>query len=298
MTTVRTGSRLHFGLLTTAASPRAFGGIGVLLAEPAVRVRVMLADTWSVTGPHAERARRVAEPVAAGHALALEVLECPPEHIGLGVGTQLSLAVAQATVLACTGQAESAPTLAARVGRGLRSGIGVHGFAHGGWLVDGGKGPTTQVAPLLARLAGPSDWRWVLLWPEGPRWCGAAEQQAFAAPPMLPSTHTAELARLVWQELLPAVAEADVRSAGAALTAYNRLSGELFRAVQGGVYASPAIAQTIAELLAAGAAGAGQSSWGPTVFALVADADQARWLAARYPDAAVAAVANCGWQSE
>jgi predicted sugar kinase len=69
---------------------------------------------------------------------------------------------------------------------------------------------------------------------------------------------------------------------GDAVHEFNRRAGEPFAAAQGGAYASPAIAELIVELRALGIRGVGQSSWGPTVFAMVPDSDTALSLVLRY----------------
>src|SRR5437660_10762195 len=102
MTRVETGSRLHFGLLRPAAAPgeRAFGGCGLMVQAPAVRVAVRPAAAWDADGPAAGRAlafaRRCADALGGAGPHHVTVEACPPEHVGLGVGTQLGLAVARA----------------------------------------------------------------------------------------------------------------------------------------------------------------------------------------------------------
>lgn len=80
------------------------------------------------------------------------------------------------------------------------------------------------------------------------------------------------ISSIVADRLLPAAATGDVRSFGAAVAEIGRLNGEWYAAEQGGVY-RPSIASLVATLRDHGAVfGAGQSSWGPTVYA-VTDAD-------------------------
>src|SRR5262249_58308056 len=101
MPRVEPGSRLHFGLLRPPPSDgdRGFGGCGLMVEAPAVRVAVEPAAGWSATGPAADRALAVARRVAGdGRPLRVTVEACPPEHVGLGTGTQLSLAVARAVL--------------------------------------------------------------------------------------------------------------------------------------------------------------------------------------------------------
>src|SRR5581483_1141557 len=126
-------------------------------------------------------------------------------------------------------------------------GVGVHGFDRGGFLVDGGKGDPAAVAPLVARLPFPDDWRVVLVTPPVPAdWHGPRERAAFAA--LRPAGADDALCRLVLLGLLPALAERDLPAFAAALGEYNARAGEPFRAAQGGAYASPATAAVIAWL--------------------------------------------------
>jgi predicted sugar kinase len=79
--------------------------------------------------------------------------------------------------------------------------------------------------------------------------------------------------------MLPAAAEHDLQSFGEALYDFNRRSGEMFAPVQGGLYAGPAVEEVEAFIRRWGIRGVGQSSWGPTVFAIAGDQDQAEALA-------------------
>lgn len=81
--------------------------------------------------------------------------------------------------------------------------------------------------------------------------------------------------------LLPALVEGELAEFGAALTQIQRLVGECFSPVQGDNFSNPHSAELIEAFLAWGAAGAGQSSWGPTVYGLVAGEAQGQRLAGR-----------------
>jgi beta-RFAP synthase len=274
MIRVLTGSRLHFGLLRPppAEDQRGFGGCGLMIEAPAVRVAVEPASDWSATGPSADRALDVGRHVAQDRPHRIVVEECPPEHVGLGVGTQLSLAVARAVTQALGGPVKSAVELARLTGRGGRSGVGVHGFDHGGFLVDGGKRGKDMLAPLVARAEFPPEWRIVLLTPPGPAvWHGDRERAAFAA--LAGTAADDSLCRLVLLGMLPALAEHDLQAFSAALYEYNTRAGEPFRAAQGGSFAAGS-ADLIDWVRRQGIAGVGQSSWGPTVFGVVGDAER------------------------
>lgn len=300
-------SRLHFGFLSLAGgepsqlgtSSRWFGGVGLMIAQPDLCLRVTPASSWSAEGPLAERALAFAQRFAESscrdeqrerlppHHLRIE--RAMPAHTGLGSGSQLGLSVARALAdswqLPC-----DLPTLARRVGRGLRSALGAHGFAQGGLLVEAGKRAPEGLSPLVARHPFPEAWRIVVALPndETPAVRGAAglhgreEVQAFARlTPQAAEGRTETLCRLVLLGLLPALVEGDVDAFGEALYEFNARVGETFAPVQGGVYASPRVAELTAFVRSQHVRGVAQSSWGPAVFAVVADEEQANRLAAQ-----------------
>jgi beta-RFAP synthase len=124
---------------------------------------------------------------------------------------------------------------------------------------------------LVARLNFPSVWAVVLFTPAvGPAWHGGHEHQAFARLKAAgPSpAETEALCRLILTGLLPALASEDLETFGEAVYELNARAGDAFAAAQGGRYAGPAVAALIGRLRAAGIRGVGQSSWGPTVFAI------------------------------
>jgi len=278
---VHASSRLHFGLLGLSSrdkpeqTVRDFGGIGLMIEKPGVVVAVETASAWSAEGPLAERAldyarqftRSLSLPTTPSFHIAVE--HCAPEHVGLGTGTQLGLAVARG-LAAALGHADlPAPALAQHIGRGRRSAIGIHGFDLGGLLVDGGKGPATAVAPLVARVGFPLNWRVILVLISGPQGLhGSPESQAFA------ELHgrqqrTDTLCRLVLLGILPAVVERDLPAFGAALYEFNRLVGEMFRPFQSGTYALEQGAAVVEFVRGQGVPAVGQTSWGPAIFAVV-----------------------------
>jgi beta-RFAP synthase len=291
MIRVRAASRLHFGLLSLpgAEGPltpadRHFGGVGLMVQEPRLCLAARPAAAWAAEGPLAGRALAFAERFCQarreeGRALPLPhhlvVEAAAPEHAGLGSGTQLGLAVARALAESCDADKPGAPDLARWVGRGARSALGAHGFARGGFLVEAGKTDGQALAPLVAQAAFPEAWRVVLVLPggarglHGPGECRAFERLADLRPD---PARTAALCRLVLLGLLPALAERDLPAFGEALYEFNRRVGEAFRPVQGGVYAHPGSEEVVGFVRRQGVRGVGQSSWGPALFAVTADA--------------------------
>lgn len=287
--TVRTGSRLHFGLLgpPPRAGRRGYGGVGLMVERPGLLVSIDRADRWHAEGPLADRALEQARRYAARAGLGahhIRVSRAPPPHAGLGTGTQLAAAVVRALTESGGQPLERAEELARAAGRGLRSAIGVHGFLRGGLLVDGGKLDGDTLAPLIVRHDFPEPWRVVLTIPPwGPGLHGEAEAAAFQRLVHGQPQHgvTEQCCRSLGCEILPALAEGNLDAFGEALHDFNRLAGEVFSVTQGGPYASRDVAELVGFLRGLGVRGVGQSSWGPAVFAIVADEDRAQHTAAR-----------------
>jgi beta-RFAP synthase len=188
--------------------------------------------------------------------------------------------VAQA-LAALHGRTVDAPTLAEAAGRAARSAVGMWTFALGGLVVEGGvRRGAERPAPLLMRHAVPDAWRIVLVVPNAePGLSGVAEDQAFGR--LVPSAErSAAIAQLVLTSLLPALVERDLEEFGCALTSVQRLVGDAFAPVQGGRF-HPRAGALVEALLRGGAAGAGQSSWGPAVYGVVGSEAAGRELASR-----------------
>lgn len=295
---MRAPARLHFGLLSIGdAQSRQFGGVGVMIDRPATDVRVRLAESVAevprdpATGrayEFADRFRRSLndrDEFARVADLAIEVIEAPGEHIGLGSGTQMALSVARAMAVFAGHVNMSSDELARRVGRGNRSAIGVHGFQLGGFIVEGGKTDSSKISPLVARLNFPDEWQFVLVIEDGAKGRhGIEEREAFDQLAPIPVSLTAELCRLTMLGMLPAIADRDYSAFCESLTEFGQKVGECFAPYQRGPYSSGLAPTTLEVLARHGVRGIAQSSWGPTIAAVVDSRFRAEWLAARLAD--------------
>jgi beta-RFAP synthase len=273
----------------------------MMIAEPRCIVRLTASSEWHASGVDAHRAvasaKRsldfIATQVAARQrpagaaqqlpqAFDIEVLKSIPAHCGLGSGTQLALAVAAGVRSLCGFPAANAEELAAMVGRGRRSAIGCHGFQSGGLLYELGSYPGEPLGRLSTRVEIPAEWRVVLITAsQPPGLSGEHELKAFNQLPPVPESTTARLKQLAESSIVPAAEQDDLEAFGEALFEYGRLAGECFASVQGGPYASTEIAACVDTLRRLGVRGVGQSSWGPTVFAIAADEAHAEEIIAR-----------------
>ncbi len=159
--------------------------------------------------------------------------------------------------------------------------MGLAAFTEGGLIVDGGRDDSGAPPPVIARLPYPEDWRVVLILDEAMTGVhGSRETEAFRDLPPFEAAQAAEICRIVLMQILPAAATAEPTGFGAGITEIQKRIGDHFAPHQGGRYASPAVAEALATIAQSGVPGYGQSSWGPTGFALMPSQAEAERLVA------------------
>lgn len=328
MLEVRTGSRLHFGLFELSeGQPLQYGGLGLMVEEPSLKIRIRpksgehcaLDDLNQRIG--AVLRRRCDLGIGTGPLDAhVELLTPYRIHSGLGFGTQLACAVAVGVELFAGARqsfaqlggqwqevmhaipvdpASATAWLANYSGRGRRSSIGLHGFLHGGFILDSGHAPKslTEVGEQLdadggatisqreiatTHLTLPDAWRVVLIIPsDDNRISGLQESNLLQAV----SKHANP-----WRQRMIDLAEAcrhqlygsgDFVGFTSVIDQYTALAGRLFESVQGGIYRGGTIERAVALARNHGLSGVGQSSWGPAVFGFAPDLDAASAIAKR-----------------
>lgn len=314
--------RLHLGFLDPSASlGRRFGSLGLVVGGLQTRLTLKRAAAARLSAgtPDGEaELARAAEHLTTLQAhtgrdepLHLHMAEALPAHAGFGSGTQLALAVGRAFA-ALHGLDLATAEIARLLGRGLRSGIGIAAFDQGGLLLDAGPGADGSPAPLLSRLALPAAWRVLLvLDPARDGLSGAPEKEAIEALPRFPQEAAAAVCHEVLMRVLAGAASGDFAAFAAGLSRVQALVGGHFAPAQGGsLYASPEVARVCEWIARHETAGVGQTSWGPTGFAILPSAaaaervqeaaraagvvDAALRLRIVAPRAAGAAVECCG----
>ncbi|MEM8666657.1 MAG: beta-ribofuranosylaminobenzene 5'-phosphate synthase [Planctomycetota bacterium] len=272
---VRCGSRLHFGLINTSAP---FGGIGVMVDTPETELTVTPSERFEPGDFKTARIEAIADRFAKhlGHAskpkLRIKVLQHAPSHTGLGSGTQLSLAVSEALCRSLNIDLEQ-PFLAMEIAaRGQRSAVGTHGYFQGGLIYESGF-QVDNSGGLIRRIELPETWCVAILRPSSSPQsvCGELEVRQFERLPPVPQQAIDDLRNRIEEQILPAAHGQHFESFADAVSDYNRASGNLFAAVQGGAYNGPDVSEVIDWLCETGVRGVGQSSWGPGVFAWFED---------------------------
>lgn len=294
-------SRLHFGLLEIhPGAPNCFGGIGLMVDKPSVCLSASassIEDPTPSTDPcfawedpyWKERFLRVYANFRSrtdGVALdAIKLTQTPTPHIGLGSGTQFASAASAILNSFLDGnqslEAQGSQHLTIDSGRGLRSHIGLHGFLHGGLVVDlGQSSELSQCDTDRTRSHGfPTQWQIVLLHePIYQGDSGASEQAIFDRCSAQENPNRERMLALIQQQILPAVSDVDFPEATRAIGQYGELAGNVFASALGDAYRTPRIRHWIDRFRSMGLDGVGQSSWGPVVFVIVQDTDEANWL--------------------
>jgi beta-ribofuranosylaminobenzene 5'-phosphate synthase len=280
-------ARLHFGFCNLSLEhERLYGSLGVGLDGPSVSITAAPADGVDCDHPTVREYAARAVDVLGVDGAAVAVDSEFPRHVGLGSGTQFALSTLLAVARAHDRSVEIRD-LAPDLGRGGRSGVGVATFEDGGFVLDAGH-PTARfttdrpavgrwsVPPVTARHAVPDDWRFLVVVPDAPTGpSGDDEDRSMrSAVESAPASPSDRIAGIVLRRVLPAIADSAVERFGAAVAEVGRLNGAWYADEQGGVYRPPA-GELVAALADASAVyGAGQSSWGPTVYG-VTDADRA-----------------------
>lgn len=288
--------RLHLGFLDPSATlGRRFGSIGLVIDGFATEVELagaprdlLQADDAAAQAELDRAAAHLAtlrEHSGRREPLSLRLRRVLPAHAGFGSGTQLALAVGRAFAR-WHGLDIDTATLAQWLGRGLRSGIGIAGFDAGGLLLDGGPGRDGRPAALLSRVELPAAWRViVVIDPRAHGLSGAQERQAIATLPPLPQAAAADICHQLLMRVLPGAALDDFGAFAPGLNRVQQLLGDHFAPAQSGsAWTSASVGRLMQWWGArpgngAGAAAAiGQSSWGPTGFAIVPSASAAQGL--------------------
>lgn len=276
---VQTPCRLHLGIFNLP--DEGYGGIGVAIDRPNVSLSVMRSDRLTASGPQADRALKAAEALQRAFGVQdgaeIHVSTAITPHVGLGSGTQIALAAA-ATLARLWRLNASVQEIAGLAGRAARSRIGLQAFIRGGFVAHA----TWRSGETETRHRRfPPGWRWVVVAPpETEGLSGEAEAHAFAELPPMDSIARHAARDLVELDILPGVDGADIHRFGRGLLALQEIVGDYFAPVQGGRYAHPLGERVVDALVEAGAAGAGQSSWGPSLCGVVSGEAEAQRVCA------------------
>lgn len=279
-------ARIHIDLIDMSGKlSRINGSVGFAVEEPRCHLRISSAATLEIVGgDSSEHAyiRRELDYAATKLELQdtnfrLEVLRSSPRHVGLGSGTQWQLALL-ALLSRFYGRTASLAEIARYSTRGRTSGIGIHAFHSGGFIVDGGRRiqsgrPTFKpssfaepgdLPPLLFHRLFPSNWGVVLFIPETYSGLSGEEERSFMERNTpIPSEEVAQVCHSLLMETMPALVEEDLT---AFCESVSRLQHVGWKARHWGRPDLSGLSQAAECLTRLGVGGVGLSSTGPSLF--------------------------------
>jgi beta-ribofuranosylaminobenzene 5'-phosphate synthase len=288
MIRIKSPSRLHLTLIDMNASyGRIDGGVGISLDHPNVLISAEKSSEIIVSGESCLRERMelaVRKVLPEGEGIHINVEQEMFSHVGLGSGTQAALCAA-AAVNHLYELDMSVRDLAIKVGRGGTSGIGVASFESGGFIIDGGhrfseKGsfsPSSasraDPAPVLFREDFP-DWDIVLAIPDTQGAHDAREVDVFQQSCPIPLGDVQEISHLILMKMMPAIIEHDIQAFGYVVNHIQKLG---FKKCEIDLQLQ-AVRDVISLMQDSGASGAGMSSFGPVVYGVVENREDATYL--------------------
>ena len=276
---VHTSARLHMGFYDLMHVNR-FGSIGLSIDSPATSIDIKKSEKPLIVANGCEKVVKITELFVKALNLqshfTLSAHQLMPAHVGFGSGTQMALAIG-AGLNQLFNLNLSVPQIAAIANRGARSGIGIAAFMHGGLIVDNGK-KAEEIPEIANRQLVPSHWRILLITDSAH--VGVYDEAELSAFKTLKPAQTS-VKNMVLNYMIPAIERNDLLSFGAYMMDLQAYNGEFFAPIQGGHYASQNVAEVLAWMQQNGAPCVGQSSWGPTGFAIVGSAKLAESLKAK-----------------
>ena len=294
---VTTAARLHMGFIDLNGSQgRLFGSLGLALDAPKIELTIFKSEKTLIEAKNHDYIAKIVENIKNKLKLtvnfSVSIQQNIPQHAGLGSGTQMALAIS-AGLNALFDLNLTTAQLANITNRGGRSGSGIGTFEQGGLVIDGGRSAHRQadaqgenlqqgntqknnlkknnlkVPPIIARHDFPQHWPILLIMDNNDQGVfGDAELQAFEALAQADLATAQALSHSVLMQALPAIVEHDYAQFCQAIQLLQQATGQYFYAAQGGHYKSAAVAGVLNYLKNQGLVGLGQSSWGPTGFAL------------------------------
>ncbi|WP_152049908.1 beta-ribofuranosylaminobenzene 5'-phosphate synthase family protein [Tautonia marina] len=290
MIKIRSFPRLHFGLLDVSGSGhRAYGGSGVMLDALPTEVSVGYEPVGEVHAPIDQTGRHdvasALERMRAAYGLAQgfhSIHRLPPQHIGLGTKTSLIMAVLKAWEK-ISGIDIPDRQLQLLSGRGGASGVGIHGFFHGGFVVDAGHPSNSVTSYMPSAGHRPRDvplvtikskveerWRFTLILADGRKYYDGVEVDFFKHNTPIPASEAREAIEITHHGIVPSVISGDIELMK---TALRRMHGCGFkrRELLG---QTDQVRHLLSDLDELRGCAVGMSSMGPLVYVIDASGSQ------------------------
>ncbi len=265
-------ARLHFGIINPFNRKfKMYGCIGLAIDRPRTIVEVeeysedvIESDRYLEVKYCLERLRKYFNIPK----VKIKTIQSIPKHVGLGSTTQLMLSIAKG-LLTLSNIEVSIIEVAKILGRGKVSGIGTYIFQYGGLIIDSGKDKIEEFPKLHARIEFPENWYFIITIPSKGRGLSEEEEEKiFSQNIDIPEELILKAQEILYRQFVPAIIDKDIEKFGKALTELQIIVGKMFINIQKDIY-NPSCVKVINILKKLDVLGIGQSSWGPTIYALI-----------------------------
>lgn len=293
MIEVRTPARIHFGQLDLNGSlGRIYGGTGIAINKPYTLIKLEKNKKIIIEGLKKEKKKIIIKNflnklkkrklIDKNYGVKIIIEKLLPEHSGLGSGTQFGLALAEG--LNRLYNLNLSPQKLAKIvdRKHSRSSIGFGAFYQGGFIIDVGrpiseKNNDNYLPPIVYRRNICSDWTFLIVIPftQKAKIAGKKEIKIFNKIKKMPIEKCAENSHHLLFGVMPAVEENDIHKFSNHLNIIEDNVADYFSKIQRGKYKSVFAQKIIEFMVEEGVLARGQSSWGPALYGLVDNDDNA-----------------------
>ena len=294
MIEIKSPARLHFGQLDLNGDiGRIYGGSGVGIKEPYCKMKFKKSDKIIVKGKKSQEIKKTLEKlidVLIGKSLLnnnmgviVEVENILPFHSGLGSGTQIGLTLAEGINNLYNLGLDKFKIAELVDRKHSRSAIGFGAFYYGGFITDGGritkeKENDNYLPPILFQEKIPVDWCFIIILPslDKEKIAGEKEIKTFKKLEKMDIDICAKNSHHLLLGMLPALKEKDIKKFSTHLNIIEDNAADYFSEIQSGRYTSKYSQEILTFLEEHGVLGRGQSSWGPSLYALIENKERAK----------------------
>jgi beta-RFAP synthase len=213
----------------------------------------------------------------------VEVENILPFHSGLGSGTQIGLTLAEGINNLYNLDLDKFKIAEFVDRKHSRSAIGFGVFYYGGFITDGGriteeKENDKYLPPILFKEKIPEEWCFIIIIPSlaKEKMAGKKEIETFKKIEKMDIKISAENSHHLLLGMLPALKEKDIIKFSKHLNIIEDNVADYFSEIQSGKYTSRYAQEIIDFLESNQVLGRGQSSWGPSLYALLQNKEKAK----------------------
>ena len=260
-------ARLHFGFLDlNKKNNKFFGGFGLTINKFKTILNIKNYHKLNIKGYETKRAsffvKKFCKKIKIKPNFYINIEKVTPQHIGLGSGTQIALAIGTG-ISKLKSLNLNTIEIAKIMGRGNRSLIGTKSFINGGFIIDN---KNTKEEDSFSKIKFPKEWKILLIQNESKGLFGLKEKESFKKL-FKSKKKNKSINNKIITNIYNSLTKKDFNTLSKSITKVQNYMGNFFYSEQGGKYSNKIISKIITSLKKEKILGYGQTSWGPTGFA-------------------------------